>query len=272
MIEELSRKAKLNTMTLALFVMSFGFLNMSYAADNQNSNKKESVQMRSNSQAKSNFIRSTPNIDGRRLVGKIKISNDQQLEAGDVVTLKLYDRQGRLLPENVRVMIKLPQQENTKSWTYELANEINQNLVGIRAGRQTKLGIVSPFQNDNYVYASKNSIVSSIETQVEKGEQNSAFSIANLSHQVPFNADGTHVTFDLASMLQGTVTAKLYDENDMASGSFEQELSPGNKNMSLRIRQPNIGKYRLQLTFKSSDGSLTQQQRVITVTHDETDV
>ncbi|MBM7073803.1 hypothetical protein JQC92_17480 [Shewanella sp. 202IG2-18] len=270
-MESLSRKAQLKIVTVLCGVMSLGNVVMSYAAEagHQQAAPKMMTSYSQNKPLK--FSASPQQIEGRRLVGKISVQNTQ-LEPGDVVVLKLFDREERQLPENVKVVIKQPEQESMKSWSYELANAINHNLVGIRAGQQNGSGIIAPAQASNYVYASGNSIVHRIETEVQKHPDNSSFSVANLTHQIPFNSDGTHVTFDVASEVRGTVTAKLFDANDMAAGSFEQELSPGNQNMSLRIHQPSVGKYRLQLTFKSSDGSLTQQQRLITVTHDETDV
>ena len=270
-MESLSRKAKLKMTAMMLSVMSFGIISITFAADSNHDHTASKV-MTSYSPSKPLKFNAAPQqIEGRRLVGKISVK-DTQLEPGDVVVLKLFDREERQLPENVKVVIKQPEQESMKSWSYELANAINHNLVGIRAGQQNEMGIIAPAQTSNYVYASKNSIVHRIETQVEKDPNNSAFSIANLTQEVPFNADGTHVTFDVASDVKGTVTAKLFDASDMAAGSFEQELNPGNQNMSLRIHEPSVGQYRLQLTFKSADGSLTQQQRLITVTHDETDV
>ncbi len=215
-------------------------------------------------------------INGRRLVGKIQIPAGQNLQAGDVVTLKLFNRQGNPLAEKVKVVVKQPYQEKEKSWSYQLASEINHNLAGIRAGQQTELGIILPSQTGNYVYASADSVVHRIETQVQKpgtgsGEE-SDFSVTNLDSTIPFNESGTHVTFDVNSSSRGFVTAKLYNEKNLASGSFQQELNPGNQNMSLRILQPGVGKYRLQLTFKSADGVLSEQQHTITVTDGGTDV
>ena len=246
----------------------------SFAVAGQSQHEQQVSQQKVKKSNKPKFNVTPQQIEGRRQVGQISIDQNQTLEPGDVVIIKMFDRWGRVLPEQVKVAVKSSQLENQKSWAYELANEINHNLVGVRAGEQTELGIIAPSQTRNVIYASADSVVHSVETVVQKGSANNAkaFSVDNLDEQVPFNEQGTHVSFDVNSKAMGTLTAKLFDENNVASGSLQQQLSPGSQNMSLRIAQPNVGKYRLQLTFKSNDGVLSQQQHTITVTNNETDV
>ncbi|MBE8166925.1 MAG: hypothetical protein HAW66_00990, partial [Shewanella sp.] len=76
---------------------------------------------------------------------------------------------------------------------------------------------------------------------------------------------GTEVSFDIETDSKIVVTAKLFDQNDMAAGFTEQTIAAGNDTVSMHIHAAVAGEYRLQVMFKMADGSLEQQQRTITV-------
>ena len=273
-MKESTIRSKFIMLAIAWVALISGAMATSFAVAADGQQHQHVNKQKTTKKAQSKFNVAPQQLNGRRLVGKIQISGGQQLQAGDVVTLKLYNRLGNLLSEKVRVVVRQPDQEQNKSWSYQLASEINQNFAGIRAGQQTEFGMIQPAQTGNYLYAAADSVVHSIETQVQKASDNTNqdFNIANLNTKIPFNEAGTHVTFDVNSSSRGVVFAKLFNENNKVSGSFHQELSPGNQNMSLRILQPSVGKYRLQLTFKNAEGTLSQQLHLITVTDGATGV
>ncbi|MBE8168664.1 MAG: N-acetylglucosamine-binding protein GbpA, partial [Shewanella sp.] len=105
-------------------------------------------------------------LSTRRLVGVINPA--QNLDVGDKVTARLYDKEDNLITEQVSIEINDAEQGNAKKWSYTLANAINHNLAGLRAGQRNAKGIVSPMYSCNSVYASSQSVVSRIETVVSK--------------------------------------------------------------------------------------------------------
>ncbi|MCL1079000.1 N-acetylglucosamine-binding protein GbpA [Parashewanella spongiae] len=199
----------------------------------------------------------------RRLIGVI--NPVKNLDVGDKVTAKLYDKEDNLIPEQVSIEINDTEQGNAKRWSYTLADAINHNLAGLRSGQRNAQGIVSPMYSCNSVYASKQSVVSRIETLVSKVKENETASISGLTDNITLTDQGAEVSFDVESGNGVMVTAKLFNQNDMASGFAEKTVSEGNDNISMHIHAATAGEYRLQVMFKMTDGSLIQQQRKITV-------
>ncbi len=137
----------------------------------------------------SNFVNDK---SGLALIGRIYPSRD--LQVGDKVTVKVYDKYNRLLPEQLVLTIDKPQQGKAKQWAFQLAYNINHQFAGIRAGQKDKTGGVSPKYSCNLVYASPYSTVGHMETvftianshlaDTETVDNSNPISLANSAYQL----------------------------------------------------------------------------------------
>ncbi|RLV61344.1 hypothetical protein D5018_02375 [Parashewanella curva] len=100
--------------------------------------------------------------DGRSIIGRIVPSRD--LKVGDKVTVKVYDKSNRLLPNQLALTINSSRQGKAKQWAFQLAYNINHKFAGLRAGQADNTGGVTPKHSCNLVYASPFSTVGRLET------------------------------------------------------------------------------------------------------------
>ncbi|MGB0893376.1 MAG: lytic polysaccharide monooxygenase [Parashewanella sp.] len=197
------------------------------------------------------------------------INPEANLSQGDVVTATLFDHQGNKMPEHLSVEIGDKKQGNANFWSHNLAEMINKNLAGIRAGQKTLQGMVMPMYSCNLVYASEHSAAGHFETQITKARdiKSDDFKIVNMDETLPITKSrSVNIHFTIDTQVKGKLEIKAFDKNGIAVGFDNSTLHSGIDKISFSVKSAQQGQLRLELIFRTSLGSIIQKERYVQIT------
>lgn len=201
------------------------------------------------------------------------IASSTPLLVGDRVKARAFSASGENPSYSVAVGIDSAEEGRPETWSFKLAEAINQAHPLIRAGIRDDDGNITPVRGTNNLYAQKESGVSRYEVQLDMQEDAGAsMSIASLQPEYVLDKGRVSVTFAAQTNRRMHLEATLLDEKNKPVGVVSQSAGEGNTGLSMDVRSA-PGAHTLTLVGTTEDGRTTRQEtRTVTLTGEGSDV
>ncbi|MCG7588678.1 N-acetylglucosamine-binding protein GbpA [Photobacterium sp. OFAV2-7] len=183
------------------------------------------------------------------------------LSVGDAVYTRVFDRAGENPSYSTKLTIGSQDQGIAKNWSFELANKVNKEQSGIRAGHLNE-GKITPIYGTNPVFLKAGSGIHRVEIGYDTNGQEMEPALAVSGLESEYIIDEEPVNLDLSLDATGDLTAVLtvYNHAREALASLETPMTDGEtKSVTLELSKSQPGHHMLVTRIKNSDGEFVNQ-------------
>ncbi|ARZ02125.1 acetylglucosamine-binding protein [Yersinia ruckeri] len=196
-------------------------------------------------------------------VGSIQPRED--LSAGDIVKLRMFDKRGERSDLAVEIAIADAKEGKKNNWAYALATKVNNTHKDLRAGNKNASGKVVATHGANTVYTNANSEVVRVETQIEKAPVDAAtgvqtsFSANGMKKEYQMAAGALTIHFNLEVTGKMELTAEVIAPDNSHKAYEDITLEDSSKHISMAMTNLKAGKHTLVIIGTDAQGKSQQQ-------------
>ncbi|WP_145557632.1 N-acetylglucosamine-binding protein GbpA [Yersinia aldovae] len=193
------------------------------------------------------------------------------LNAGDKVKLRMFDKQGERSDLAVEITIADAKEGKKNNWAYALANKVNDTHKNLRAGNKDASGNVFAAHGANTIYINANSEVIRVETQIENAQVDAStevaasFSISGMKKEYQMAAGALAIHFDLGTIGSMDLVAKVFAPDNSVKGYKGMTLENASQHVSIAMTDLKAGKHTLVIIGTDAQGESKQQSIVFMV-------
>ena len=186
-------------------------------------------------------------------VGDIYAGRD--LNIGDKVKTRVFGSEGALTSLSTVLEITTEAEGKNESWTFKLAQLINESQSWIQAGQLDTNNQVNPVVGKNEIYVQSNSGIISVELEIDQAPPPKPdFDVTGINHQYQILDGKVEFNFDFNISQPARITATL-NQNYNSINSYSFDVDSGASSSALAFENAQAGHYNLIVSYLTKNGS-----------------